>query len=164
MTLADFTRPALIIPHLRGEKAAFAIKELSHVLGTENCVPDVLRFYQAALNREFMSGTDIDGGMAFPHARVPGVKQVAFALGRSSEPLRWSPRAAESVRLVFLLAVPATDATQYFQLVSGLIRLSKDVALMNRIFEARDESQIFEVLQQVTVRPPANAHRTPANE
>lgn len=152
MTLADFTNSSLIIPHLHGEDAASAIKELSQALQTENRVGDVLPFYQAALNREFMVGTDMEAGMAFPHARVSGLKDVSFALGRSDEPLRWGNNAASSVRLVFLIAVPATDAAQYLLLISGLARLSKDSRLVARLHAAQDTFQILEVLQQVALR------------
>src|SRR5262245_21180721 len=100
MTLADFTSPGLIMPHLRGQEAASAIKELSQALHLENRVPDLLPFYEAALNREFMVSTDMEAGMAFPHARVSGLTELAFALGRSDEPLRWGPHAARAVRFV----------------------------------------------------------------
>ena len=152
MTLADFTSPGLIIPHLLGGEAASTIKELSQVLQIENRVPDLLHFYQAALNREFMVSTDTEAGMAFPHARVPGLKDVSFAFGRGRGPLRWGPNAARSVRLVFLIAVPATDATQYLLLISGLARLSRDSGLVAKLQAARDTFQILEVLQQVRLR------------
>lgn len=152
MTLADFTNPGLIVPHLRGEDAASAIKELSEALHAENRVTDVLPFYQKALNREFMVSTDMEAGLAFPHARMAELKELAFALGRSDEPLRWGPNAGRSVRLVFLIAVPATDATQYLLLISGLARLSKDAGLMARLRAAKDSFQMLEVLQQVGLR------------
>jgi mannitol/fructose-specific phosphotransferase system IIA component (Ntr-type) len=152
MTLADFTSPGLIIPHLRGEEATSAIKELSQVLQLEKRVPDLLPFYQAALNREFMVSTGMEAGMAFPHARVPGLKQVCFALGRSDEPLCWGANAARSVRLVFLIAVPATDATEYLLLISGLARLSKDSGLVARLHAARDTFQMLEALQHLALR------------
>jgi len=155
MTLADFTSPGLIIPRLRGKEAASAIKELSQVLQMENRVPDVLPFYQAALNREFMASTDMEAGMAFPHARVAGVKQVAFALGRSEARLRWGLRAVTAVRLVFLIAVPATDSTQYLLLVSGLARLSKENGLVEKLHTAQDTFQMMEVLRQVELRTSA---------
>jgi mannitol/fructose-specific phosphotransferase system IIA component (Ntr-type) len=161
MTLADFTSPGLIIPHLRGEEATSVIKELAHLLGTESRVPDVLPFYQAVLNREFMVSTDMETGMAFPHARVAGLKDVAFALGRSDEPLRWGPTAARPVRLVFLFTVPATDATQYLLLISGLVRLSKNAALVARLHAARDTFQILEVLRQVALRASPSSDTLP---
>ena len=157
MTLASFTSPGLMVPRLRGEETTTAIKELTEALHSENRVPDALPFYQAALNREYLARTDLEPGMAFPHARLAGLKEVAFALGRSEEPLRWGPPGAHPVRLVFLLAVPATDATDYLLLVSGLARLSKDAARVASLLQAEDAQQMMEVLRQV----PLNSHARP---
>ena len=64
MTLADFTRPGLIIEHLERQDAASAIHELSVALHREGCIPDWLPFYHEALNREFLLSTDTEAGMA----------------------------------------------------------------------------------------------------
>jgi mannitol/fructose-specific phosphotransferase system IIA component (Ntr-type) len=152
MTLADFTSPGLIIPHLRGEDPASVIQELSQAMRRENRVADLLPFYHAALNREFLIGSDSEAGMAFPHARLPALKELSFALGRSEEPLRWGAKAARSVRLVFLIAVPATDSTQYLSLISGLARLAKGERLVEKLHAAQDTFQIVEVLKQIELR------------
>lgn len=164
MTLADFTAPELVVPRLRGEESASAIKELTEALHAGSRVPDSLPFYQAVLNREFMAGTDMEAGMAFPHARIAGLKEVSFALGRSPGPLRWGHPAAGSVRLVFLLAVPATDAAQYLLVISGLARLSRDAGLVARLHEAVDAHAMHEILRQVRLssQPRAELARTVA--
>jgi mannitol/fructose-specific phosphotransferase system IIA component (Ntr-type) len=152
MTLAEFTSPGLIIPHLRGQEATSVIQELSQAMQREGRVPDLLPFYHAALNREFLVGTEMEGGMAFPHARLSGLKELSFAFGRSDEPLLWGTRGSRTVRSVFLLAVPATDSTQYLLLISGLARLAKQSQLMEKLQAAQDTFQILEVLQQVNLR------------
>ena len=152
MTLADFTGPGLIIPQLRGQDVATVIQELSKVLQQEGRVPDLLPFYNAALNREFLGGTDWETGIAFPHARLAGVKEVSFALGRGSKPLAWRARAMGSVKLVFLIAVPATDSTQYLSVISGLARLAKQSQLVEKLSTAQETFQMFEVLQQIALR------------
>lgn len=149
MTLADLTSPGLIIPHLLGRDAASVIQELSQAMQREKRVPDLLPFYHAALNREFLVSTDMDAGMAFPHARLPALKELCFALGRSDEPVRWGPKATGSVRFIFLTAVPATDSTRYLLLASGLARLSKANRLVEELRAAHDGSQFLEVLRQV---------------
>lgn len=152
MTLADFTSPGLIIPHLRGQDAPSVIQELSQVLQHERRIPDLLPFYHAALNREFMMSTDMEAGMAFPHARVSALSQLSFALGRSDEALRWGSKAARSVRLVFLMAVPATDSTRFLLLISGLARLAKHNLLVEQLMAAQDTFQMVEILRQVELR------------
>jgi mannitol/fructose-specific phosphotransferase system IIA component (Ntr-type) len=152
MTLADFTTPGLIIPHLRGQDVAAVIQELSQALQREGRVPDLLPFYHAALNREFLVSTDMEAGIAFPHARLPGLKELSFALGRRGEPLTWGTRTTRTVRLVFLIAVPATDSTQYLLLISGLARLARNSQLVEKLHAAQDTFQILEVLQQIGLR------------
>src|SRR5262249_25450329 len=89
MTLADFTSPGMIIPQLRGQEAASVIQELGYAMQREGRVPDLLPFYHAVLNREFLASTDMEAGMALPHARLPGLKELAFAFGRSDRALLW---------------------------------------------------------------------------
>ncbi|MHB8521162.1 MAG: PTS sugar transporter subunit IIA [Limisphaerales bacterium] len=159
VTLADFTSPGLIVPRLGGREVTTVIQELSRALQREQRVPDLLPFYQAALNREFLVSSDMEAGMAFPHARVPGLKELSFAFGRSDEPLGWGAKAARSVRLVFLMAIPAIDSTQYLLLISGLARLAKDSRLVDKLQGAPDILQILEVLGQIKLRthPAPNA-------
>jgi len=152
MTLADFTGPGLVIPQLRGQDAASVIQELSQALQREKRVPDLLPFYHAALNHEFLVSSDMEAGMAFPHARLSGLKELAFALGRSKEPLDWGSKNTRSVRLVFLIAVPATDSTQYLLLISALARLAKDNLLVEKLHAAHDAFQMLEALQQIKLQ------------
>lgn len=151
MTLADFTRPGLIVPHLASRDAPSAIHELSLALQREGCVPDWLPFYHEALNREFLLSTDMEAGMAFPHARLSGLRELAFAFGRSDAAFTWGPGIAHPVRMVFLLAVPAAAADQYLPLVSGLARLSASPPLLDAIRDATDSAAIMAAFHQIVL-------------
>jgi mannitol/fructose-specific phosphotransferase system IIA component (Ntr-type) len=152
MTLADFTTPRLIIPHLAGRDAASVIQELSQALRKEKRVLDVLPFYHAALNHEFLVGSQLVTGMAFPHARLPGLSELAFALGRGDEPLDWWSKTPRAVKLVFLVAVPATDSTGYLLLSSGFARLSKNRELVEKLNTATDAAQMIDALRQIKLQ------------
>lgn len=152
MTLADFTRPGLIVPHLVSRDATSAIHELSLALQREGCVPDWLPFYHEALNREFLLSTDMEAGMAFPHARLPGLRELAFAFGRSDAPFTWGgPGITHQVRMVFLLAVPSAAADHYLPLVSGLARLSGNLSLLDAIRGAIDSAALIAVFGQIAL-------------
>jgi fructose PTS system EIIA component len=152
MTLADFTQLDLIEPHLRSRDATSAIHELSRALHRAGCVPDWLPFYNDALNREFLLSTDMETGMAFPHARLAGLHELAFAFGRSDEPFAWGPRIMRPVSMVFLLAVPADDSAQYLPLISGLARLSGNAPLLAAIRGATTQAEILASFRQVVLR------------
>jgi len=158
LTLADFTSPGLIVPKLRNRDLETVIQELSQMMEREGRVPDLLSFFRAALERESVATTDMEAGIAFPHARLSGLNTVSFALGRSNEPLNWGA-SARAVRLVFLIAVPATDVTQYLPLISGLAHLAKDSGLMERLYAAPDAGGMFEALGQIRLRTNATPEK-----
>ena len=151
-SLADYTRPALIVPRLRERDTAGIISELSQLLQREGSVPDVLPFYQAALNQELLANSALESGLAFPHARLSGVKRLQFAFGRTPEPIVWGGRSSWPAQLIFLLAVPATDAAGYLHLLGSLARLGQQPEILAQLREADSAETILASLQQVRLR------------
>ena len=66
--------------------------------------------------------------------------------------MQWGSTEGAAVRLVFLSAVPATDASEYLRLLSGLTRLSKQPDLVEQLHNATDSEEIMAVLKQVKLR------------
>ena len=152
-TLADYTCVALIEPELGEPDAAGIISELSQALQREGTVSDLLPFYHAALNRELLTDSSVEAELAFPHARMSGVKQLRFAFGRAPAPVTWGARSSWGVRFVFLLAVPVTDAAGYLQLLASLARLGQHPDLLLELRAAADAGAILDVLDRIKVRP-----------
>jgi mannitol/fructose-specific phosphotransferase system IIA component (Ntr-type) len=160
-TLADFTSPGLLVPQLDARDATGVISELCLAMAREGRVPDRLGLLQAVLKRESLSSSQMEAGMAFPHARLPGPGELAFALGRSAEPLVWHTGGTPAVQLVFLLAVPADDAAGHLRLISGLSRLSRDARALAQLRSARDPAQMFETLRQAPLAPATGRLNSP---
>jgi mannitol/fructose-specific phosphotransferase system IIA component (Ntr-type) len=150
--LADYTRPALVQPCLRERDTAGIISELSQALQQQGFVPDVLPFYHAALNRELMANSALDCGIAFPHARLGGVKQLQFALGRVPHPVIWGAKGSWPVQLVFLLAVPATGAANYLHLLASLARLGQQPELVGQLRSAGSTDLILGLLSKIRIK------------
>jgi fructose PTS system EIIA component len=151
-TLAEFTRPGLLFARMRERDTAGIISQLSQGLQREGCVPDLLPFYHTALNQELMASSALESGVAIPHARLSGVKQVQFAFGSTSEPVNWGARGSWPVQLVFLVAVPATDAATYLHLLAALARLGQQPDRLAELRAARNPRSILTVLEQLPVR------------
>ncbi|MGO8926683.1 MAG: PTS sugar transporter subunit IIA [Limisphaerales bacterium] len=152
VSVADYTRPLLIVPRLREGDTAGIISELSQVLQREGCVPDVLPFYQAALNQELLTNSALDCGLALPHARLSGAKRLQFAFGRTPAPIVWGPKSSWPVQLIFLLAVPATDAAGYLQLLASLARLRQQPEVLAQLRAAENAEAILAVLGNIRMR------------
>ena len=152
MTLADYTQPGLIVPQLRERDTAGVVSELSQALQREGYVPDLLPFYHAALNQELLANSALECGLAFPHARLSGVKRLQFAFGRTPEPIIWGAKGSYPVQLIFLLAVPATDAASYLHLLASLAKLGQQTELLAELRVADSAEAILAVLQQIRLR------------
>jgi mannitol/fructose-specific phosphotransferase system IIA component (Ntr-type) len=147
-SLADYTQPALIVLRLREGDTAGIISELSQLLHREGGVPDVLPFYQAAL----LTNSALDCGLAFPHARLSGAKRLQFAFGRTPAPIVWGPKSSRPVQFIFLLAVPATDAAGYLQLLASLARLGQQPGVLAQLRAAENAEAILTVLGNIRMR------------
>lgn len=148
----EYTRPGLMVPRLREGDTAGIISELSQVLQRAGAVPDVLPFYHAAVNRELLTSSALGCGLAIPHARLSGIKQLQFALGRTAQAVLWGAKGPERVDLVFLLAVPATDAVGYLHLLASLARLGQSAADLNALRAAPDGPAMLAVLERAKYR------------
>jgi PTS system nitrogen regulatory IIA component len=151
-SLADFTSPGLIVPYLHGRGAAAVIQELSAALQREGRLTDLLQFYHSAVNREYLCSTVAEPGWAMPHALVKGLDKPYFVLGRCVPPMIWMKSNCRPVSLVFLFAIPKTDARAYVNLICGLARLSKAPHLVEPLLQGRDTFAVLDVLKQVKLR------------
>lgn len=152
VSLADYTQAGLIVPRLRERDTAGIISELSQALQREGCVPDLLQFYHSALNQELLANSAVDCGLAFPHVRLSGVKRLQFAFGRTARPVVWGVNRSCLVQLVFLLAVPATDAAGYLHLLASLARLGQQLDILDQLRRAENSEGILTVLRQARLR------------
>jgi mannitol/fructose-specific phosphotransferase system IIA component (Ntr-type) len=155
-SLATYTQVGLIVPELRQRDTPGIVNELSLLLQRHGEVPDVLPFYHRALNQELLANSALACGIALPHARLGGVRRLQFALGRTAEPVIWGAKGSWPVRLVFLLAVPATDAASYLHLLASLARLGQDAQRLADLRTARSGEDMLAVLDQVAIRQGGN--------
>jgi mannitol/fructose-specific phosphotransferase system IIA component (Ntr-type) len=152
LSLRTFTRRELLVPQLCECDTAGIISELSQVLQHQGCMSDVLPFYHAALNQELLANSAVETGLAFPHARLSGVRQLQFALGRTREPVIWGARSSRPVQLVFLIAVPATEAAAYLNLRASLARLGQQPELLSQLRTAQTAEAILALLEKIKLR------------
>ncbi len=150
--LADYTRPELIVPRLRGTDPAGIIKELSQRLGTQGIISDVLSFYHAAFNHDLLNSSALPIGIAIPHARSAEVRRLTFAVGRASRPVVWGLKRSWAVDHVFLIAVPATNALDYLALLSCLAAsFGRQAETLAGLRMAADAQGMLDQLKEITV-------------
>jgi mannitol/fructose-specific phosphotransferase system IIA component (Ntr-type) len=161
-TLADYTKPELIIPQLTTRKIASVMQELTTVLHRDDgSVPEQLPSNTAALIRELLTGMALDFGAAFPQVRVAALSRPFFALGRSREPLAWRASGFRQIEQVFLILEPAKTDLEFEQLVATLHGFGKDRARLDGLRRAASAQEMLGVLAQVPLVATSELPRVP---
>ena len=152
VTLADFTCPGLLVPRLRGADAPAVIHELCSAAEREGYLVNMLPFYNAVTNREYLAKSEAPTGWAMPCAEIKGLSRPWFAVGRCLIPINWSGSRVGPVSTVILTAIPDTGSSTYSQLTAGLARLGRSTALSRLLSEAENPVQMMELLQEIGLR------------
>ena len=126
--------------------------ELSRRLHRAGAVSDLMQFYHAAFNREFLESTSVGGDLALPHVRLPGLARLVFALGRSAEPIQWTGAPRHAVRWVILAAVPASNLADYLALLAAVARVAQESAFRAGLNAAADAAEILALLRNVPLK------------
>lgn len=109
-------------------------------------------FVQAVIEREQLSPTGMEAGLAIPHGKSKAVKKAAFAVARLKNPIStWeSLDPSNQVELVFLLAIPDTEAgNTHLKLLSELSTRLMNPDYLKRLYDAKDRSSLLQALDTV---------------
>jgi PTS system fructose-specific IIC component len=148
MPVADLTDAQLIAPTLEAKDRLCAIEELADLLDAQGKLHSKRAFVDAVREREALIATELEFGIAIPHARSEAVKDMALAIGRS-EGLAWAPDTNSEVRLVFLLAIPSTKPGEdHVKALAALAGLLLEETFREDLLTARDGEQMLRVIRE----------------
>jgi 2-O-A-mannosyl-D-glycerate-specific PTS system IIC component len=149
MLLRNLTSPSLISTKQSFTSKEEAIKFLIKQLAAEDKIHSEEEFYQAVMERESLSPTGFEGGLAIPHGKSLTVKQPAFAVATLKKPLdSWeSIDPNNHVELVFLLAIPKDqEGSTHLSLLSELVTRLSNEDYKNHLLQAQTNIELFERL------------------
>jgi nitrogen PTS system EIIA component len=148
MVLTEYITPSCIIPTLVAENKADALKELTHLLFEKKRMKkDLSLALDQIIAREGTESTGIGRGIAVPHARVPGMKNLACAVGRAPEGLDFLAIDRKPVQLIFLICYPPVAQTTYLNFVATVAKLLSNGESLDEVMGAKTPEKIHSVLK-----------------
>ena len=100
----------------------------------------------AVREREAGGSTGIGFGVAIPHARSPGVKELSLVCGVSPSPVPYDSIDGEPVRLFFLIVGPAGSAGQHVKVLSRIASLVRQESVRRQLCAAGTPDEFYSVL------------------
>lgn len=150
MNLQKATKRELISLNCTFTSKTEAIQYLVNQLDQEGKLFSRDEFYQAVLEREALSETGIDLGLAVPHGKSAAVKEASFAVATVKSPLSdWESLVpGNKVTIIFLLAIPEAEAGDtHLELLSQLMTKVADPAYLERLKQSKSADEFYRNLE-----------------
>ncbi len=159
MKLTKLTNPELITLNASLDNKDAIIRHLIKQLFDAGKITSEQEFYNAVIDREGVSATGIDAGLAIPHGKSDVVKEASFAVMTLNNPVKdWeSVVETNEVKYVFLLAIPKVDeAGEQMKLLSTLMQKMSDPSYTSVLYASKTTEEFYKNLDQSDVKETTN--------
>jgi fructose-specific phosphotransferase system IIA component len=146
MVLTQILRPTCVKAPLEGKDKDSVITELVDLLDANGSLLDRNAALEAVLAREQTRSTGIGSGIAIPHGKCNGVKQLVMALGIAHEPIDFESVDGKPVTIVILLVSPLDQTGPHIQALAKISRLMLDQKFKESLEKADSAEQAYELL------------------
>lgn len=146
MELKQLTSPSLISVGIECRSKEEVIRALTKQLFEAGKLYSEEEFLLAVPDREKLSATGIEGGLAIPHGKSKAVKEAALAVATLKKPLSgWkSIDPNNEVQLVFLLAIPEVEGgSTHLKLLSELSTRLMNPSYKEQLLDSRDQLELY---------------------
>jgi PTS system nitrogen regulatory IIA component len=104
--------------------------------------PDAEQIFERLLERERLGSTGLAGGVALPHARMPGLEESRGAFLQLANAVEFDALDGSPVDLVFALLVPENANEEHLQLLARLAAMFNEEELRERLRKAGTEEAL----------------------
>ena len=145
--ISRFSAEELMVVDLGKASREEAIAKLSEAMEKGGFISSADNLVTAAMERESVLSTAMEGGIAFPHVRGVEGGGLTLAMGVSKDGINWD---GETVNIVFLSAIPVAVSAFYLRLMSGLMQAFSKESCRKSAIEAKDSAALWKALQKAT--------------
>lgn len=110
---------------------------------------------ETIVEREKLGSTGFGQGVAIPHGKVEGLKQIYCLFVRLSEPVRYKAIDGEPVDLVFLLLSPPDAGAEHLKALAAISRVVRHAPTLEKMRGARSRDALAAVLMGADERDAA---------
>lgn len=147
-SIADYLNEKLIT-FLEATSREEALKELVTLFDQNKKLSSKEEFYQAILHREKIVSTGIGMGVAIPHAKLRSFEDFHIAIGIvKGKGLDWDSIDKTPVNIIFMIAGPDNQQTEYLQVLSLLTMIIKNEKTRKQIILAPTPQDVIKILSK----------------
>ena len=144
--LSTILHLGLIKVPLEGTTKREAIDELCNLLCSTDVIGDPDNFRRTVWDREGQRSTGIGEGLAIPHGKCAGVREITMAIGLPQEPIEFDSIDEQPVDLIFLLLAPECAGADHLKALARVSRLLRDRSTCEKLRGSEDPDALYALL------------------
>ena len=152
MKIEDILSEELVLSDLKATTKTDVLVELASAVVRQHPELDGARLVAALEDRERLNSTALGDGVAIPHGKLPGLRRVLAAFGRSRAGVDFQSLDGKPTHLFFLLVAPEDSAGAHLKALARISRLLKDPGFRARLLEAPDAQMIWTIIRDEDAR------------
>jgi len=146
MILTQILHPTCVKVPLESKDKQGAITELIGLLDAGGLLQDKKAVTEAVLAREQTRSTGIGSGIAIPHGKCKGVKELVMAVGLAPEQIDFDSIDGKPVTTIILLVSPLDQTGPHIQALARISRLMLDEQFKKSLEKATSAEEVYELL------------------
>jgi PTS system nitrogen regulatory IIA component len=143
MKISEILAPDAVLADLTGRTKPQILQELAARLVSGHKGIDVGELSSVLSERERLGSTAIGDGIAIPHGKIRGVRQIIGTFGRAIKGVDFDSLDGHPTHLFFLLVAPEDSASLHLKALARVSRLFRDNAFREHLLAARDSAEIY---------------------
>ena len=152
---SDFIVPGALVPDLAATSKVEVLAEMIDALVEAGALRAEQRPHavQALVARERICTTAINGSVAIPHGKHPGVHQLVGMVGRSLAGIPFEAEDGIPVHLFFLLLSNQNESSRHLEALAHISRCVRDDLFKRFLLNARSANEMMHVLSTADQQP-----------
>lgn len=146
MRIVDYLPQGVIAPDLAAADREDVLRELVALIARQDAELDPGAAFQALRERERLGSTGVGDGVAIPHAKVPGLRRLLAAFGRSAVGIDFDSIDERPVHLFFTILAPDNSVGAHLSLLARISRVCQRAGEIDRLREAVDAAAIRRII------------------
>ena len=110
---------------------------------------DSEQIFTGLMARERLGTTGIGRGIAIPHVRHDGIKELLVALGRSKSGVDYAAVDGGKVKVIFLVVTPASKQDDYLAVLRYISSIARDDYNNKLLMGAQTAKDFVEIFQDI---------------
>ena len=149
MEILEYLSKNRIKVDLKGKNKEEVIKEMAQVFVKDGILnaDDLDEFISSIYEREKLSPTGMQDGVAIPHTKTHLIKKMSLALGISKTGIDFDSMDDEPSKLIFMIAAPEDAKGEHLDLLAEISKLSFEEELVEKIESVETVEEVLILLK-----------------